>query len=158
MHFICFKRTTCSFKDHSLKSSYCQPHAFKCTFPRLLGCTPRCARVAPACTSPRLAPGFRRGRHQFHTTLRGEVHLNLYLVNSIALESLFCFFKSLTVDVVLQCANALLMQRHHGWKGGGLCSGVNLHLLVESLPRKDSGFFRNVAGTRLLLHFKKKLK
>lgn len=32
-----------------------------------------------------------------------------------------------------------------------------MHLLVESLPRKDSGFFWDVAETRLPLNFETKI-
>lgn len=56
--------------------SYCQLCTFKCIFPFLPGCTPRCARAALACTSPRPAPEFQRERHQFHTTLRGDTSEN----------------------------------------------------------------------------------
>lgn len=42
----------------------------------------------------------------------------------------------LTVDVVLQHADALLVQSHHLGQVRGLGSGVDHHLRVESLPRE----------------------
>lgn len=45
---------------------------------------------------------------------------------------------SLTVDVVLQRADALLIQAHHAREEGGLVPGVHLHFLVQPLTGEVS--------------------
>lgn len=51
---------------------------------------------------------------------------------------------SLTVNVVLQSADALLVQTHHRREEDGLGPGVYLHLPVKSLPGKDGRFLGGV--------------
>lgn len=122
----------------------------------LLDCTPQCAAAALVCTSPALAPGFQREHHQFHIALRGDIS-NYKSYNPTAHEldkQLFVCFSLLTVNVILQRADTLLVQTHHGWEEDGLRSRIYLHLLVEPLPRKDGGFFREVAEIWIPLHLK----
>lgn len=48
--------------------------------------------------------------------------------------------RSLTVNVVLQSAEALLVQGHHGGKIRNLSTGIHLHLLIQPLTCKHWGF------------------
>lgn len=50
----------------------------------------------------------------------------------------------LTVNVVLQCADALLVQTHHRREENGLGARIYLHLPVKSLPSKDGRFLSGV--------------
>lgn len=52
----------------------------------------------------------------------------------------------LTVNVVLQCADALLVQTHHRREEDGLGARVHLHLPVKSLPSEDGRFLAGVTG------------
>lgn len=64
---------------------------------------------------------------------------------------------SLTVDVVLQRTDALLVQTHHGREEGGLGARVHLHFLVKPLPSEDARLLRGVAGIRLFGNFGTKM-
>lgn len=66
---------------------------------------------------------------------------------------------SLTVNVVLEGADTLLVQAQHGWEKNGLGTRVHLHLPVETLAGEDCRLLRDVTDIRLhrlLLHFKTK--
>lgn len=59
----------------------------------------------------------------------------------------------LTVDVVLQCADALLVQTHHRREEDGLGARVYLHFPVKSLPRKYGRFLGPIAEIGLFCNF-----
>lgn len=121
-------------------------------FTFLLGCILRCAAAALVCIFPALAPGFQTGLHQFHEVLRRHpLHLNM---NPITYNIFCCTL--LTVDIVLQCADALFIQAHHGWEAGGFSPRIHLHLSVQTLTAEDCRLLRDVTEVRLLLNFQTK--
>lgn len=64
----------------------------------------------------------------------------------------------LTVNVVLQYADALLVQTHHRREEDGLGARVYLHLPVKSLPGKDGRFLSGVTEIGLFCNFRTKKK
>lgn len=85
----------------------------------LQGCIPQCAAAAPACTSLTPARGFQKGLRRFHTALRRDPALQ-YESDTGRLIQPQKKVDLLTVNVVLQCADALLVQTHHRREEDGL--------------------------------------
>lgn len=72
------------------------------------------------------------------------LHLNINPTNGQTDLSPVKSFLLLTVDVILQRADALLVQTHHGWEEDGLGTGIHLHLLVKPLPSENGRLLRDV--------------
>lgn len=79
------------------------------------------------------------GLRQFHTVLKETPALQ-YKPDARRLFQPQKKVDLLTVNVVLQCADALLVQTHHRWEEDGLGARVYLHLPVKSLPSKYGRF------------------
>lgn len=60
----------------------------------------------------------------------------------------------LTVNIILERADTLLVQAHHGWEEDGFGARVHLHLPVKSLASEDGRIFGDVTEVRLLLNFR----
>lgn len=119
----------------------------------LLGCIPLCVAAAQACTSPAPAQEAQTGLRRFHTALRRDpLHLN---IKSNRVTKLSEPHRTLlTVDVVLERADALLIQAHHSREKPGFGTGVHLHLAVEPLTGEDHRLF--VTEIRFFVSFKTK--
>lgn len=119
----------------------------------LLGCSPQCAAAAPACTSLTPARGFQTGPRQFHTALRRKPCSSGWIWGWRTNRASKIKVGLLTVNVVLQCADALLVQTHHRREEDGLGARVYLHLPVKSLPSEDGRFLTGVTGIGLFCNF-----
>lgn len=74
-----------------------------------------------------------------YSTEKRALHLNMKSNKGTKFSTLG--WTLLTVNVVLQRADALLIQAHHGWEETGFGTRVHLHLAVQSLTSENHGLF-----------------
>lgn len=100
----------------------------------LPGCTLQYETADQVYSALVLAQGFQMGPLRSHRALRKDQSVNILSIQRTACVRVLRFpaWTILTVNVVLQCPDTLLVQGHHGWQKRGLGTRIDLPLPVHN--------------------------